>query len=105
MSVPRSWFPVSARYFDDDDERSQAHRKEHAEAALMEAKQVLDDRGLQYVIYVKTGPTTFARAMRFGTGKGMVHGYWFVISDLVDGLRDIAKFTGEAVDDSGGIDV
>jgi hypothetical protein len=95
---------MSAKFFDDEANGSQAHRREHAEAAIIEASQTLDKLGLQYVIYVRTSPTTFARKIRFGTGKAMVHGLWFVVTDLVDMMREIAYFTGDAVDQNGGLE-
>ena len=94
---------MSARYFDDSENGSQAHRREQAEAAIVEAAETLDKLGLQYVVYVRTGPTTYARKLTFGTGKAMVHGLWFVVTDLADMLREIAYFTGDAVDKEGGL--
>ena len=94
---------MSGKYFDDSENGSQAHRREQAEAAIVEAAETLDKLGLQYVVYVRTGPTTYARKLTFGTGKAMVHGLWFVVTDLADMLREIAYFTGDAVDKEGGL--
>ena len=81
---------------------SESDAKIAAEAALVQAASMLDDCGVDYVLYVRTSPETYGRRIAYKSAKKMVQGHWFVSIDLSKFVKDIAIIAAEEYDRSGG---
>ena len=73
-----------------------------AEAALIQAAALLDDCGVDYVLYVRTSPETYGRRIAYKSAKRMVEGHWFVSIDLGKFVKDVAVIAAEECDRAGG---
>ena len=82
----------------ENDWGSEAHRREQAEAALIDAASVLDALELDYVLYVKTAPGVYGRKLKFRNGRALVDGIWFVELDLGDFAHSLARIAAEEAD-------
>ena len=82
---------------------SDGEAKAACEAALIQAAALLDDCGVDYVLYVRTSPDTYGRRIAYKSAKKMVEGHWFVSVDLGKFVKDVAIIAAEECDRAGGI--
>jgi len=75
-----------------------------AEAALVQAATMLDDCGVDYILYVRTSPETYGRRISYKSARRMVEGHWFVQIDLGKFVKDVALVSADEVDRAGGTD-
>lgn len=83
---------------------SQGDAKIAAEAALVQAATMLDDCGVDYILYVRTSPETYGRRISYKSARRMVEGHWFVQIDLGKFVKDVALVSADEVDRAGGTD-
>lgn len=81
---------------------SEGEAKAACEAALIQAAEVLDDCGVDYVLYVRTSPDTYGRRIAYKSAKRMVEGHWFIQVDLGKFVKDVAIIAAEECDRAGG---
>ena len=83
---------------------NEGEAKAAAEAALVQAAAMLDDCGIDYVLYVRTSPETYGRRISYKSAKRMVEGHWFIQVDLGKFVKDVAIVGADEVDRFGGPD-
>ena len=79
------------------------YSKEQAEAALYQTCAMLDELGLDYIVYIRTHGGFFGRRIKFKSAKDMVNATWSISIDLGETVHSIAEIAAEEVDRRDGI--
>lgn len=83
---------------DDDSERYAAHRREQAEAAFIEAVGILRRHSENFVVYIRTGPGTYARQVEGRNHVERIAIASGVLADLNLLVSDVALVAAKQVD-------